>query len=45
MMPVYRDFIKKHFEKNEDHVYLISAADKKLKSILKNILIQKNCQL
>ena len=34
MMPVYREFIKKHFEKNEDHVYLISAADKKLKSLI-----------
>ena len=31
---VYREFIKKHFEKNEDNVYLISAADKKLKSLI-----------
>ena len=34
MMPVYADFIKKHYEKFRDYFYLIPVADKELLPII-----------
>ena len=42
MLPVYKEFIKEHSQENNEYLYLIPAADKKLMEVLKKSFHESN---